>query len=210
MEEAAVEVVIFFAMLQKSAPYLHSHLHNTFTMKYITALLFSFFILSANAQQAVPRFAVYFGNPLSLFSKARIKFEYRITAQHAIQLSTASYHGFCRGSQTGFEYRNYRLPAGSRRSENFLYAKVGFGKSDVTNYQDRNYSFGLGYYNYAGGGIGRHFTLGRERHFFLDLAAGAKLVITNRSVAAIDNGFIFYTTGPGSILDLNMHFGWQF
>lgn len=181
-------------------------------MKRSFVILFSLLLLSthADAQHIVPRFAVYFSNPVSLLSKARIKFEYRITGQHALQFSAASYHGFCPGFQTGFEYRNYRLPAGSRRSENFLYAKVGFGNNDVTNYQDRNSILGLGYYNYAGGGIGRHFTLGREGHFFLDLAAGAKLVMASRGISSIDNGFIFYTTGPGSIVDLNLHFGWQF
>jgi hypothetical protein len=181
-------------------------------MKRLAALLFSllFFSAQSGAQQVVPRFAVYFSNPISLLSKARIKFEYRVNRQHAIQFSATNYHGFCPGFQTGFEYRNYRVPGSAVRSENFLYAKAGMGNSDVSDYEYRTNRIALGYYNYVGGGVGRHFTLGRERHFFLDLAGGLKLILASRSAGDINNGFIFYTTGPGSVIDLNLHFGWQF
>lgn len=180
-------------------------------MKRITTILLICFlhIAAANAQHAVPRFGIYFSNPLSLLSKARIKFEYRFTPRDAFQFSLANYHAFCPGYQAALEYRNYHYRP-SQKSERFLYGKLGTGYARVEDYDTRSHSSGPGNYNFIGGGMGRHFNLGREGHFFIDVAAGLKLVVASRAVDDIQNGFIFYTTGPGSFFDLNLHLGWQF
>ncbi|MES2704763.1 MAG: hypothetical protein V4649_19130 [Bacteroidota bacterium] len=151
-------------------------------------------------------FAFYLSSPLGLLSKGRVKLEFYATRENSISASVCRYWGLFPGYQATLEYRHYFVPP-HRHSENFIYAKGGYGDCEAlvggiffpTNEQ------GPGQFAIAGGGVGRHFNFGRRRAFFIDAAAGLKGAFVSQSA-----GQLFYTLGPGSIVDLNFHFGWQF
>ena len=172
----------------------------------------AFFILFCHpfasvAQLQSPRFAIYISNPVGLFSKVRFKAECKFDMHNAIQVSYADYWGFYPGEMAGLEYRRYSYRY--RHREVFMYGKAGWGNFRFANglfLDDNSYDMGVTYY--AGAGMGRHFNF---RHFFLDLAWGLKAAIPpmNTPAGKVFKG-VFYSTGPGSIIDINLHFGLQF
>ena len=150
--------------------------------------------------------AIHLSNPLGLLSKARIKIEYRLDTRHALLLSTAGYWGWCPGLQGYAEYRNYHFV--TRRTELFYYGKLGGGAG---------VEFGIAHgdtgpftYALAGAGMGYHFNMGRSQRFFMDLAFGLK-GCQQITVAPEGNDLqFFYISGPGSVVDINFHFGFTF
>ena len=171
----------------------------------------------ARAQYLDPHFAVYLSNPLGVLSKAGVKFEYRLNLQNALLLGYDQYWGFFPGYQAAFEYRMYFTDRSrTSSSENFIYGKAGMGFADYTENNDhpqlsilgdgRNNYDAPGTYVFGGGGVGRHFNFGR---FFMDINAGLKFAEVT-SPPAVYNEHLFYLTGPGSLVDINFHFGVQF
>ena len=181
-------------------------------------LLVCFFLLSgleSRAQYLDPRIGIYFSNPLSLLSKAGIKAEYRLNLDNAILGSYTQYWGYFPGYQASFEYRRYFADR-KRNGENFIYTKAGGGFADYKTdnpYHDltvvgdgRTIDFAPGNYLFGEAGIGRHFNFGA---FFMEINGGLRYTqVTNPPV--VYNEHLFYTLGPGSIVDVNFHFGFQF
>ena len=186
--------------------------------KVLTCLCFLFSLLActeSRAQYLDPHFAIYFTSPLGVLSKGGLKFEYRLNLQHALLLSYTQYWGFFPGYQSALEYRLY-FPSRKSTSENFIYAKGGMGFADYqskTEYKQvnlicdqRKEDKAPGTYVLAGGGIGRHINID---WFFMEFNAGLKFAQVT-GATHVYNERLFYTTGPGSIVDFNFHFGIQF
>lgn len=184
-------------------------------------LLISLFVIlscsAARAQYLDPHYAIYLSSPLGLLSKGGVKVEYRLNLQNALLLSYDQYWGIFPGYQGDFEYRMYFTDRSKMSSsENFIYAKAGLGYSGYTANNNvsqismlsdgqNNYD-APGTYVFGGGGVGRHFNFD---WFFIDINAGLKFSqVTNPP--AVFNEHLFYLSGPGSFVDLNLHFGVQF
>ena len=176
------------------------------------------FCSPTRAQYIDPHYAIYLTSPLGLLSKGGAKVEYRLNLQNSLSLSYNQYWGYFPGSQGDLEYRmDFTDRSRMSSSENFIYAKAGLGyagytassngSSQVSILSDgaNNYS-APGTYLFGGGGIGRHFNFD---WFFIDINAGLKFAqLTNPP--SVYNEHLFYLTGPGSFVDLNLHFGVQF
>lgn len=171
----------------------------------------------ARAQYLDPRFAIYISTPLTILSKGEIKAEYRLNLQNALLLSYTQYWGFFPGNQGALEYRLY-FPERRRDrvAENFIYGKAGMGFADYlysNNYQQisilddsRNHYAAPGTYVFAGAGIGRHYSID---WFFIDFNAGLKFAEVT-TPPGVYNEHLFYLTGPGSYIDINVLIGIQF
>ena len=170
---------------------------------------------AARAQYLDPRFAIYLSSPLSLLSKGGVKAEYRLDLQNSLSLGYTQYWGFFPGYQGALEYRMYFTQRKSN-AENFIYAKAGLGFADYMAKADykqvaifgdgRNDDAAPGTYVLGGGGVGRHFNFD---WFFIDVSAGLKFTEAVNP-PTVYNEHLFYLTGPGSYVDLNLHFGVQF
>ncbi len=172
---------------------------------------------TARGQYLDPHYAIYVTTPISILSKGGIKFEYRINMENALLLSYTQYWGFFPGYQGALEYRKY-FPDRLRRriSENFIYGKTGIGFADYlynNNYQQisiagdgKNSYAAPGTYVFAGAGVGRHYSFD---WFFIDVNMGLKFSEVT-SPPSVYNEHLFYLTGPGSYIDLNIHLGVQF
>ncbi len=173
------------------------------------AFVFLLISLVAAAQGKPQKIAVHFSNPAGLISKARMKFEYRFRPGHSILVTAAGYYAFCPGSQETIEYRHY-FPKTTRKEVPFFYAKAGIGHGVFVNFDTWYPNTGPGTYFLAGGGIGQHLLIGKKKHFFIDIAEGLKICPVERTPVKERYGVFFYITGPGSVIDLNAHFGWSF
>ncbi len=182
---------------------------------FVLFVLFSMSCSVSRAQYLDPHYAIYLTSPLGLLSKGGLKVEYRINMQNALLLGYTHYWGFFPGYQGNLEYRKY-FPARKSLSENFIYAKAGVGFGDYQYLKDyyqpdlfgdeKNTFKAPGNYVLAGGGIGRHINFD---WFFIELNAGLKFAqVVGKT--HVYNERLFYTTGPGSIVDFNLHFGVQF
>ena len=172
---------------------------------------------AARAQYLDPRFAIYLTSPFGILSKGGIKAEYRLNLQNALLLSYNQYWGFFPGYQGAFEYRKYSVKRQKEsNTENFIYAKAGVGFADYISRADykqisifgdnRTDDAAPGTYLFGGGGVGRHYNFD---WFFIDINLGLKFTeVTNPP--SVYNEHLFYLTGPGSYLDVNLHFGVQF
>jgi hypothetical protein len=119
------------------------------------------------------------------------------------------------GDQENLEIRYYlpRWKSFQPNFEWFLYARLvaGVAGYDGTKLKMFGYDHDivLPPYLYGGGGMG----FGRRYHFdyfFLGWKAGVKYVVIDGLEEENKNLFrLFYTTGPGSIVDVNFQFGLQ-
>jgi hypothetical protein len=164
----------------------------------------------ARAQYIADRMAIHFDSPVSLFTKTGGKLEYRFGQQNSIAACYNRYWGFFPGYNMGLDYHRYYQSWGT--SENFIYGKAGGGNAE---YRPQPYYSGWekdyqqpGKYLYAGAGVGRRWHWGA---FFLELNLGLKVApLVDPPKLDNYNKSLFYTAGPGSLVDLNMHFGFQF
>lgn len=162
----------------------------------------------AGAQYLAPRLSVHFSNPLSLLSKGGLKAQYRISQENSFLLGYRWYWGFFPGYQVAAEYHHYFRSF--EQSEAFFYGKIGFGNAG---YEPKPYFSGWetsytnpGGYAFAGGGVGKRYNFG---HFFIEGNAGLRLVQLVEKVEGYNKN-LFYTTGPGSLVDLGINLGFQF
>jgi hypothetical protein len=185
--------------------------------KYILAIavfLSSFQFASAfdPIKGAANHMSIQITNPLSGASKAGGMLEIRLT-QSSFNLGYTQYLGVYAGKQYRFEYQKYiktRL-----RNEYYWYLKAGGGtaqydasKLEMLGNKTKAIIGPVDYY-YAGAGVGRRFNL---NHFVICLNAGLKYskLPPDFSEENWQEYRLFYATGPGSILDLNAKFGYQF
>ncbi len=167
---------------------------------YCLTILLCMTSIETNAQ-----IAIYQSNPLGLASKERVKLEYRINNNNSVLFAGTAYWGLCPGAQGYAEYRNYHFT--TRRTEMFFYGKAGIGNGNEHGIDAG--STGPFTYILAGGGMGYHFNIGESKVFFMDLSLGLKgcqRIITDPNGGSIQ---LFYISGPGSIVDINFHFGFQ-
>ena len=162
-------------------------------------------ILTVMCHCADAQFALYQSNPLGAISKARLKVEYRFESRHAVLAAGTVYYGYCPGSQLFGEYRYYAKRKG--HSELFYYGKAGYGSSKETAFNRKSYGTGVFEYALAGGGVGLHVRMGMKQRFLFDLAGGIKSFTILTPTTKFSDLEIFYITGPGSIVDINAHFG---
>ena len=169
-------------------------------------LLLASGVILCTADEASAQFSLFFSSPLGLISKERVKLEYRLNDQNALLLSTAVYWGLCPGVQSYAEYRNYHFV--TKKTEMFFYGKVGGGNGDEHGI-DAGDSGPFSYF-LSGGGMGYHFNMGKQQSFFMDLAFGLKYCQLVNVDPNGGNTQLFYITGPGSIVDINLHLGFKF
>ena len=145
---------------------------------------------------------IYINNPLGFSSEIRGKVEYRFSQKEAILGSFSKFHGMVPGFQTYLEYRKYFK--NGDRTEWLYYGKAGVGKSFPNN----------GKFDLFGAGIGQNITFGDAKNFSIQFSEGLKYtyVVSGDVEAVNSSGFrgLFYVTGPGAILDLNINLGWRF
>ncbi len=160
------------------------------------------FILGCHRADA--QLVLYQSNPLGLISKERLKLEYRFTSGHSIQVGAAFYYSFCPGTQVFAEYRYYAKHEG--QTDFFYYGKTGYGSAEDNSSRKSNAS---GVFDYAliGGGLGLHIRMGKKSRFLFDLAGGLKTFKIFTPTTQFDDLGFFIITGPGSIMDINAHFG---
>jgi hypothetical protein len=159
-----------------------------------------------HAQNIDRSLAFHFSNPLGIASKFRIKAEYRLDVQNAFLVSYTKYWGNFPGYGAGAEYRSYWQTLTDH--ENYVYVKGGLGNVRYRPFsviKDESFYYPPGNYFYGGAGIGRHWNF---NHFFIDCNLGAKFTGVTASEGNY-NEVLFYLTGPGSVLDLNFHLGYQ-
>ncbi len=156
-----------------------------------------------------PHYLLHISSPIGLISKIGFKFESRsANVGNLVCINRYFNGGFpdYPGTQLAFERRYYKAVEFSKRSENFFYAKL------LAGYQEERAASGESFFrksavpsgNYAGLGIG----IGRRvnfRHSFLELNGGMKGVLSS---AKQDKSF--YITGPASVLELHLNWGFRF
>jgi len=155
------------------------------------------------------RMAIHFSNPVGLISKGGFKLEYRFGIQSAILVDYNRYWGFFPGYKAGLEYHRYYQSFS--RHEDFIYGKAGAGYAEYrpqalysgweTNYAEP------GKFLYGGAGVGRRYHFGA---FFLEVNLGLKFAQLVDEPKLEYNKSLFYSVGPGSLIDCNLHFGFQF
>ena len=153
-------------------------------------------------------------------------YSYRATAQYNLSLmgtnplgilsmiAVTNYTGVYEGKQYRFEYQKYFH---TKLSDNFFwYIKAGGGQST---YNGKALSFlddkstgatpvPVDYY-LGGAGFGRRVVY---KHFCLSFTLGLKYsnLPADMSDENKESYRLFYATGPGSIIDANIRFGFQF
>lgn len=162
----------------------------------------------ASAQYTPPRMSIHLTNPLSLLSKAGVKLQYRLNDNHSVLVGYRSYYGFFTGYQGALEYHHYYRTW--ERSESFFYGKFGVGEAAYT---PKAYYTGWdatyndpGGYGFLGAGMGKRYNFGP---FFIEANVGLKYTQLLDKRTNINNN-LFYTMGPGSLIDCGLHFGLQF
>ena len=182
----------------------------------ITFILLSIFVPLLSQSSAIdsvhterPHYLLHISSPIGLISKIGFKFESRNASIGNLVCINRYFKGGLPdypGTQLAFERRYYQAVELSKRSENFFYAKL------LAGYQEERAASGESFFrksavpsgNYAGLGIG----IGRRvnfRHSFLELNGGMKGVLSS---AKQDKSF--YITGPASVLELHLNWGFRF
>ena len=174
-----------------------------------------FILLSAisskvvRAQYIADRLAIHLSSPIGLTTKAGFKFEYRLSQQNAILVDYNRFWGFFPGYRAGLEFHRYYDSWGN--FENFIYAKAGAGQAEYRPQSlysgwDKEYTE-PGKYLYGGAGVGRRYHWGP---FFIEVNLGLKYAQLVDKPVGEYNKNLFYSVGPGSLIDCNLHFGLQF
>lgn len=161
-----------------------------------------------HGQYLPPRLAIHVSNPLSYASKFGVKLQYRLNIRHSVLVGYQTYYGFFPGAQGSIEYHGYYKTWD--RTENFFYGRFGVGSAT---YSPKNYYEGWqtkyadpGSYGFLGAGMGRRWNF---NHFFIEGRVGLKYTEILEPNDAINRN-LFYTTGPGSLVDCGLTLGLQF
>ena len=166
-----------------------------------------YFFLLSFAKPAAAQVTLYQSNPVGLLSKERLLLEVRFAPSHAVMLGHSFYYGYCPGWQSMGVYRYYAKKSG--QTELFYYAKVGYGngrENAISLKRDDTAPFD---YALAGGGIGFQVSMGKNQRWLFDLSGGLKAFGLFNTTTRRDDFDLFYITGPGSIVDINAHFGFR-
>ncbi|MBC7552603.1 MAG: hypothetical protein H7257_01355 [Taibaiella sp.] len=156
--------------------------------------------------------SVQITNPLSAASKIGGVLEIRLI-QSSFNFGFTNYSGVYQGKQYKFEYQKYIKT--QYRNEYFWYLKAFGGdamyvSSKLEMIGDKS-DVKVGPLNYFGGGagFGRRFNL---NHFCILVNCGLKYAVLPENLSDENREYfrLFYATGPGSILDLNLRLGYQF
>ncbi len=187
-----------------------------FTLVFIISLL-SFSGLQAKRKwepiKGKPyHFSVQITNPLSAMSKAGGVLEYRQNLS-SINIALTDYIGAYQGLQYRAEYQKYIKTM--YRNEYFWYIRALGGSAlyvsqQLQTFGDKsNVKVGPVDYYGAGFGVGRRWNF---KHFMISLNAGLKFTMLPNDMSDENKDLfrVFYATGPGSVLDLNFRFGYQF
>ena len=189
--------------------------------KYLLSAFFVLFSLqSVNAQYNYTynnrkkyTAALMITNPLGFYTKIGGGLELRLR-QTSVVINAATYSGIYEGKQYRFEVDKYIKT--TKKNESFWYVKVcggdaTYNPTKLTLLND-NSNTAVGPVNYIGGGIGLGRRIYMKQHFFLLLNAGLKYVVLppDFSDEKAEKFRLFYATGPGSVVDANLRFGYQF
>ncbi len=157
-------------------------------------------------------FSVQMTNPLSVLSKVGLVLEFR-GGQESLNLGLTNNMYAYKGVQYKMEYQHYIRTI--YRNEYFWYIKGIGGNAEYI--ADKLGTFGdkskrnAGPADYYGGGagFGRRFNF---NHWFISMNGGLKYVFLPENFRDENKELfrVFYATGPGSIIDLNFRFGYQF
>ncbi len=156
--------------------------------------------------------AIHIANPLSAMSKFGGMAEVRIGLS-SFNFGIQQYIGVYQGSQYRFEYQKYiRTPW---RNEYYWYLRTLGGNAlydakQLETFGDKSKGQAGPVDYYAGGaGFGRRFNF---KHLFITMSAGLKYTMLPDNFRDENKELfrLFYVTGPGSIIDLNFRFGYQF
>lgn len=162
------------------------------------------------------RMSLQVTNPLSASSKYGGTLAYRFT-QNSFMIGYTKYVGAYPGKQFKLEYQKYfRSNVMKNNHEWYAYAKfvsgdAGYeseklaiiGEQTVVKYSPINY-FG------GGAGVGRRYNFGK---FNFNLNLGLKYTPLSTDDIPTDQRDaydMFYATGPGSVIDANVRFGYNF
>ena len=176
----------------------------------ILIVLLPFYSYRATAQYNLSLMGT---NPLGILSKEGGALEFR-TGKSSFMIAVTNYTGVYEGKQYRFEYQKYFH---TKLSDNFFwYIKAGGGQST---YNGKALSFlddkstgatpvPVDYY-LGGAGFGRRVVY---KHFCLSFTLGLKYsnLPADMSDENKESYRLFYATGPGSIIDANIRFGFQF
>lgn len=147
-------------------------------------------------------FCLYINSPLGMVNRIRGEFEYRFNQKNSALLSFSRYYGFTPGIQSYLEYRRYFYKGIT--TTQFFYGRAGAGQTFVKG----------GTYALFGAGFGQQIGLGKSEAFTIQFSEGIKVcpVISGDVEADAGSGFrgLFYLTGPGAVLALNINLGWRF
>lgn len=180
----------------------------TYILSIILSLICAAYSHQISAQYLAPRLSIHLSNPLSLLSKAGVKAQYRVNQENSFLMGYRWYWGFFPGYQASAEYHHYFRSF--EKSEAFFYGKLGFGNAT---YEPKPYFSGWetkynnpGGYAFAAAGLGKRYNFGP---FFIEGNAGLRF---SQLVEKTENynRNLFYTTGPGSFMDVSLNFGFQF
>lgn len=157
-------------------------------------------------------FSLQTTNPLSGSSKYGGVVEYRF-GRAAITLGITNYIGAYQGVQFKFEFIKYINTI--YRNETFWYMKGISGNAQYESSklsmlgEDRDFTIGPVDYSGVGAGFGRRWNF---NHLCIVMNAGLKYALLPDSFSDENKEYFryFYATGPGSIIDLNFRFGYQF
>ena len=164
------------------------------------------------------RIALNLTNPVGLISKGGAALEQR-SGRNSQLVSYTKYWGVYAGTQYGYELQHFLIPGYRSRfygkpREFFLYVKGFVGDASYDSKKlaviGDNSKIFIGPNAYAGvvGGFGKRYNY---NHFFISWKLGLKysLLIDNPPTEDKNLYRLFFATGPGSIVDLNFHFGIQ-
>ena len=175
----------------------------------ILTIIFFILIINISAQETKSQhkilkdrnvYSLYINQPIGFSSKIRIKFEKRFITDNSILLTYTNHYGINPGNQFYIELRTYN---NEYVKENFKQIKLGIGESE---------SFS-NVYVFLGAAIGQKFYLSKLKKVALDITEGLKLPLILKGdpdTATGGLGGLFFLTGPGSILDINFNFSYQF
>ena len=156
--------------------------------------------------------AVQITNPLSAQSKIGGFVEGRVNRTSFV-VGYTDYIGAYAGNQEKLEFLHYfKTPF---KNEWFWYAKVlhgdaAYDSKKLTTIQDNsNVQFSSINYNGFGAGFGRRLNL---HHFNITINLGVKYCNFSDDIDDPNRKYynLFFATGPGSYVDFNFRFGYQF
>lgn len=186
----------------------HRMMKKTYFLPYLLVLLSIFCCKEVAAQYLAPKFALHLTNPLSAASKIGLRAQFRLTQENSFLLGYKQYYNFFPGYQITGEFHRYFHSFD--HSEAFYYFKGGMGKSI---YKPRPYYSGWedpysdpGTYVFFGAGAGKRYNFGP---FFVEGNIGLKLAQLYEEPDNYNRN-LFYSLGPGSLIDFNFHVGYQF